>query len=67
MDAFSVLGVRPGASATEVTGAYRQLVKLYHPDAGGRPERFHEIREAYEQVRPTLRDDRGRPGIDVYA
>jgi molecular chaperone DnaJ len=67
VDAFSVLGVRPGASAAEVTGAYRQLVKLYHPDAGGRSERFQEIRSAYEQVRPLLGGDVRPLKVDVYA
>jgi molecular chaperone DnaJ len=67
VDAYSVLGVRPGASAAEVTGAYRQLVKLYHPDTGGRAERFQAIHDAYEQVRPQLRNDFRRPRIDVYA
>ena len=31
-DAYAVLGVGRGASAEEVTRAYRDLVKQYHPD-----------------------------------
>jgi DnaJ-class molecular chaperone len=66
---YSTLGVRDGASAAEVTAAYRQLIKLYHPDAvgGGKVERFHEIRRAYEQLRPLLRGDVSPLKIDVYA
>ncbi len=30
---------------------YRQLVALHHPDRGGEPGRFIEIREAYELLR----------------
>ena len=67
MGGYSTLGVRDGASSAEVVAAYRQLVKLYHPDAGGKVERFHEIRSAYEQVRPLLRGDVRPLGVDVYA
>jgi curved DNA-binding protein CbpA len=70
-DAFSVLGVRPGASPAEVKSAYRQLVKLYHPDGAAthpdRVEHFHEIRQAYERVRPQLRDESRPLTVDVYA
>jgi molecular chaperone DnaJ len=67
-EAFSVLGVRRDASPREVTAAYRQLVKLYHPDTSpvARVERFHEIRKAYEQMRPLLRDGVEPLRIDVY-
>jgi hypothetical protein len=34
-DPFEVLGLRPGATAKEITSAYRRLVKLYHPDIQG--------------------------------
>ncbi len=67
MDAYSVLGVRQGASAKEVVGAYRQLVKLYHPDAGGPADRFVEIHQAYQRVRPLLRGDLQPLRVDVYA
>jgi molecular chaperone DnaJ len=67
VDAYSVLGVRQGASAKEVVGAYRQLVKLYHPDTGGPADRFVAIHSAFEQVRPLLRGDLQPLQIDVYA
>ena len=31
-DPYAVLGVRQGASAEEVTSAYRQQMRRYHPD-----------------------------------
>jgi molecular chaperone DnaJ len=34
-DPYRVLGVSSGASDAEIKAAYRALVKLHHPDAGG--------------------------------
>jgi len=31
-DPYAVLGVRPGASADEITKAYREQMRRYHPD-----------------------------------
>ena len=31
-DPYTVLGVRPGASAEEITRAYREQMRRYHPD-----------------------------------
>lgn len=42
-----VLGVRPGASHDDVVAAYRAAAKRSHPDAGGSPEEFRQVREAY--------------------
>jgi curved DNA-binding protein CbpA len=54
-DPYAVLGVSPGCSSEELHDAYRQLVKLHHPDRNqGSPEatrRFQEIQEAYEDLR----------------
>lgn len=46
--ARQVLGVGADATADEIKAAYRQLAKQHHPDAGGDPERFHQIQQAYE-------------------
>ena len=60
-DPYRVLGVSPGASAEELHDAYREMVKLHHPDHnGGSAEstrRFQEIQEAYNElrVRPAQR------------
>lgn len=58
MDPFSVLGVDPGASATEVARAYRSLAKRWHPDRGGGSEaqrRMSEINAAYDLLRKAER------------
>jgi len=57
---YEVLGISPGASAEEITAAYRKLAQMYHPDkvANLAPEykeiaerRMKEINEAYERLR----------------
>ena len=54
MDQFYyVLGLRPGASDSEIKKAYRQLARKYHPDVSTEPdaeERFVEITTAYEYL-----------------
>ena len=66
-DPYRVLGVSPGASAEELHDAYREMVKLHHPDRnGGSAEstrRFQEIQEAYDEVRGKTgaRRSRSRP------
>src|SRR5829696_6576681 len=48
-DYYKVLGVPEGATAKEVTRAYRKLAKENHPDANpGREDRFKEISAAYD-------------------
>lgn len=53
-DYYSVLGVDAGASAKDITAAYRKLARTFHPDAnpGDRAaeDRFKEISAAYEVV-----------------
>lgn len=51
-DLYRVLGLSPGASAADVTRAYRRQARAWHPDARpGDPAaaaRFREVTEAYE-------------------
>ena len=58
-DPYRVLGVPPGASPEALHDAYRELVKLHHPDRNhGSPEstrRFQEIQQAYDEVRGRAR------------
>jgi DnaJ domain len=54
VDAHTILGVPPGASAEEVAAAYRELAKRWHPDRGGGDEaarRMAEINAAYDILR----------------
>jgi hypothetical protein len=46
---YEVLGVDPDANALQVKAAYRELIKLNHPDAGGQAEAFQKIQAAYKE------------------
>ena len=67
IEAYSVLGVRPGVSLREARAAYHELAKVYHPDAGGQAERFREIQSAYVRIRPLASSGKTPARIDVYA
>jgi len=45
-DHYSVLGVSESASTAEVQAPFRRLALVHHPDKGGDPTRFRQIREA---------------------
>ncbi|MDB9349275.1 J domain-containing protein [Nodularia spumigena] len=56
--AYEILGLTPGASQGQVKQAYRQLVKIWHPDRFFDPrekrdaeEKIKEINVAYNQVK----------------
>lgn len=57
---YELLGVDRTASATEIKSAYRSKARASHPDAGGSPAEFHELRQAYE----TLSDPYRRADYD---
>ncbi|MFW5908891.1 MAG: J domain-containing protein [Desulfosalsimonas sp.] len=45
---YSILGISPDASTSEIKNAYRRLAKQYHPDhEGGDSRKFRDIQEAY--------------------
>lgn len=46
---FVVLDVDEGANALEVKQAYRDALKLHHPDAGGEADDFAEVQQAYKE------------------
>ena len=48
--AHEVLGVRPGASLSEVRAAYRRYAIRHHPDHGGDPVRFAAGQDAYRRL-----------------
>lgn len=62
-DCYEVLGVRPGATISEIRRAYREKVKKYHPDVSGdqsTAEHFKKIVRAYE----ILSDQKARSIFD---
>lgn len=46
---YKILGLEPGASQAEIKRAYFKLIRKYSPESD--PERFQQIREAYEQLK----------------
>ena len=59
-DAYTVLGVEPGASEEEIKRAYRELANKYHPDKVEfmgeefrelAEKKFKEIQEAYQALK----------------
>lgn len=64
--AHEVLGVRAGASLSEVRAAYRRYAAEHHPDHGGNPARFVAGQEAYRQLAGgTASDGTTGPGVVV--
>ena len=47
---WSILGLSPGAPASEVKRAYKQRALETHPDQGGDPEAFRRVQRAYERL-----------------
>jgi hypothetical protein len=45
-----VLGVAPGASAGEVSRAWRSLAARHHPDVGGDPDWFRRLAAARDEL-----------------
>lgn len=48
-DWWVVFSVDKDANAHEVKAAYRDLLKLHHPDVGGNQAELDEVRRAYEE------------------
>lgn len=55
-DYYKVLGLEPGALPQAVKRAYFSLVRKYSPETD--PDKFREIREAYEQLQKPEEQDR---------
>lgn len=67
-DAYSILGLQPGASLTQIKQAYRQLVKIWHPDRFSDQQRKQEaeakikqINAAYNKLRSYLPSSTHQP------
>ena len=63
IDPYDILGLSREADSAAVKSAYRKRVKTAHPDAGGDPEVFGDLKLAYEllldPVRRKVFDDTG--------
>ena len=59
-DHYATLNLTQAASASDIKRAYRRLAKTAHPDKGGDPVRFQNIKRAYD----VLRDEATRAQYD---
>lgn len=59
---YSTLGVSRDATTDEINKAFRKLVLVNHPDKGGDPEKFKQIKKAHE----ILSDENSRRNYDNF-
>jgi outer membrane protein assembly factor BamB len=52
---YQLLGVMADATAGQIRAAYREKAKLAHPDAGGSPELFRQLLDAYQVLSNPVR------------
>lgn len=60
-DYYATLQVHPKAVDAVIAKAYRELCKVYHPDAGGSVDQMRRLNEAYE----VLSDPAQRAAYDM--
>lgn len=58
MNALERLGLPDGATKQEIRAAWRKLASQHHPDHGGDPTVFHELRQAYDEASRRAPDAR---------
>ena len=58
---YDVLGVNEQSTSAEITKAFKDLAKKYHPDRGGDKDKFQEISEAHD----TLKNSQKRHDYDT--
>jgi DnaJ-class molecular chaperone len=49
-EAYRILDLDPGADEGRVKRAYREKVKVTHPDRGGDETEFKRVKNAYERL-----------------
>jgi hypothetical protein len=63
-EAFEVLALRPGASPAEIKEAYRDLVKVWHPDRFGSDARLRrKAEDKLKQINAAYRVLQADPGV----
>lgn len=50
MNYYQTLGIAPGSTVEQIKKAYKKKVMEHHPDRGGDPEKFKQVKEAYEEL-----------------
>ena len=56
-DLYHVLGLEQDATQEEIKQKYNELLLLYHPDKGGDPQKFKDLKIAYKILSdPSSRD-----------
>ena len=55
-DPYQILKVHPSAKLEEIKKAYRELVKIHHPDKGGDAKVILEINAAWEILKTNHKD-----------
>jgi hypothetical protein len=56
-DCYSVLGLAPGATRTDVKRAFRALAHTTHPDHGGDAGDFRAVKAAYQRLHDAVPAD----------
>lgn len=51
---FKILGLPVNSTKEEAKKAYKKLVLLHHPDKGGNPKKFKEIKDAWDYIDESL-------------
>jgi len=54
---YEELGLKKNATKSEIKSSYRSLVKIHHPDAGGKKERFLAIQNAWETLNDPIKKE----------
>ncbi|KAB1209523.1 hypothetical protein CJ030_MR6G002442 [Morella rubra] len=63
---FSILGLEPGVSDSEIKKAYRRLSILYHPDKNPDPEAHNYFVEYISKAYQALTDPTSRENFEKY-
>ena len=67
LDLYQILNINKNSDINEIKKAYKKLVKIHHPDKGGKKEEFEKIQIAYEiltdENKRRIYDEKGMAGF----